>query len=60
MRALGWVICSVAMFLPWRPRILYAELLGWIVQFLYWTYYGILNYLLQELRKVSAETKHVR
>lgn len=50
-RALAWAACAFALLLPARARVLYAELLGWWVQFVYFTYYGILNYLLRELRK---------
>lgn len=56
-KLLAWFICGLAILLPWRLRILYADLIGWVVQFLYFTYYGILNFLLAELRKAKEEKK---
>ncbi len=50
-RLIGLIICTFALLLPWRLRVYFSELLGWITQFIYYTYYGILNYLLRELKK---------
>jgi hypothetical protein len=56
-KLLAWFVCGLAILLPWRLRVLYADLIGWLVQFLYFTYYGILNFLLAELRKAKEEKK---
>lgn len=45
------------MLLPWRLRVIFAEGVGWIVQFFYLTYYGILNYLIKELHNAQPERK---
>ncbi|MBT3583804.1 MAG: hypothetical protein HN509_02765 [Halobacteriovoraceae bacterium] len=41
--------------MPWRLRILLSEVLGWITQFFYFTYFGILNFILKELKKAETE-----
>jgi hypothetical protein len=50
---IGLVICTMGALLPWRARVLYSEFLGWITQFIYFTYYGILNFILKELREAD-------
>lgn len=61
-RIFAGIICSIAMLLPWRLRIIFADALGWAAQLAYLSYYGTLNFLLTELRKAqhesSAEAKH--
>lgn len=59
-RALGFLVCAVAVLLPWRCRILFAEALGWVTQFLYFTYYGIFNYVLSELRDSEGGSAGLR
>jgi hypothetical protein len=54
-RAYILLVCCFALLLPFRARILFAEAVGWIMQFVYFTYYGTLNYILKELRKAAAE-----
>ncbi|WP_185903078.1 hypothetical protein [Bacteriovorax stolpii] len=34
-------------------RVILSEILGWITQFVYFTYFGILNYILGEIRKAK-------
>lgn len=53
-RAIGFIICVLALVLPWRLRVILSEILGWITQFLYFTYFGILNYILNEIKKSKA------
>ena len=48
----------IGLLLPWRLRILYSEILGWITQLVYFTYYGIFNFILSELRKAESENKN--
>ncbi len=57
-KAIGFTICLFAVLLPFRLRILFAEFLGWLTQLIYYTYYGIFNYILRELRKADAASKH--
>jgi hypothetical protein len=56
-RVIGFIICSFAVLMPWRLRIIFSELLGWLVQSFYFTFYGILNYILNELKKAELERK---
>lgn len=60
-RLIGFIICVLALFMPWRLRILFGEILGWITQFIYYTYFGILNYILAEIKKAkenNIENEH--
>lgn len=59
-RLIGFFLCLFALLLPWRLRVLFSEFLGWIIQGLYYTYYGIFNYVLTELRKSELEKKDAR
>lgn len=52
-RVIGFIICIIALALPWRLRVILSEILGWITQFIYYTYFGILNYILSEIRKAK-------
>lgn len=56
-RFIGLSICLLALLMPWRLRVLFSELLGWITQFIYYTYYGILNFILAELKKNQDESE---
>ena len=57
---IGFTICVISILLPWRLRILFSEALGWMTQFIYYSYYGILNYLLSELKEENKEPKKER
>lgn len=50
-RLIGMFISLVGLLLPWRLRILFSEILGWMTQAIYFTYFGIFNYILKELRE---------
>ncbi len=54
-RAYILLVCCFALLLPFRARILFAEAVGWAMQFVYFTYYGTLNYILKELRKAARD-----
>jgi len=54
-RALGLIFCVVGLILPHRARIWFSEFLGWATQGVYFLYYGLMNYLLTELRQVDAD-----
>ena len=53
-RLIGFVVCAIGLILPHRLRIWFSELLGWIIQGMYFAYAGLINYLLRELRKEST------
>lgn len=55
-RIIGLAICLFSLLLPWRARVVFSEILGWITQFVYLTYFGILNYILREINE-SKEKK---
>ena len=59
-RAYIFIVCSFALLLPFRLRILFAEAIGWITQFVYFTYYGTLNYILKELKQAAREPEDNR
>mgnify|MGYP005648438195 CR=1 FL=1 len=50
-KIIGLFISLIGLLLPWRLRILFSEFLGWVTQLIYYTYYGIFNYILKELRE---------
>lgn len=56
-RAIAFAICIICLILPWRLRVIFGEILGWIIQSIYFSYYGIINYLLTELRKNNNQDK---
>lgn len=56
-RFIAFVVCVIAVLLPWRLRIVFSEILGWFVQGAYFAYYGILNYLIRELKNADGENK---
>ena len=56
-RFIGFIICIFAVLLPWRIRIIFAEIVGWFVQIFYGVYYGLFNFMLKELRKAKLENK---
>lgn len=51
------IICLVGLILPWRLRVLFSEFLGWVTQAIYFTYFGIFNFILTELRKAKEAEK---
>ena len=53
-RALGLLFCVIGLCLPHRLRIWFSEFLGWATQGVYYLYYGLMNYLLKELRQADA------
>lgn len=55
-RIIGFLICIMAVLLPWRLRIIFGEIVGWFVQIFYYTYFGIFNFILLELKKAKTET----
>ena len=58
-KVIGFIVCFFAVIMPWRLRVIFSEILGWIVQTFYFTFYGILNFILKELKK-SQEDEDVK
>ena len=56
-KILAFCICSIALILPWRLRCLFSEMIGWVVQFFYLTYIGILKYIVKELEQEQSREK---
>ncbi len=54
-RVFAFFVCLTAVLLPYRLRIIFAEFVGWVVQFFYGTYFGIINFILKELKAVEDE-----
>lgn len=48
-----YIVCFPALLMPCKLRILYAELLGWILQFLYYIYYSIMKIIFNEIKNVE-------
>ncbi len=54
-RVLAFFVCLIAVLLPYRLRIVFAEFVGWVVQFFYGTYFGIINFILKELKAAEEQ-----
>ncbi len=54
-RLIALVVCLIAVLLPFRLRIVFAEFVGWVVQFFYATYFGIINFILKELKSAQDD-----
>lgn len=54
-KALGFLFCLIGILLPWRLRVLYSELLGWIFQGLYLIYFSLIKFISKNL---SAQENH--
>lgn len=50
-RFISFFICLVALFLPYKLRILYSEALGRMLNFFYKVYIGTINYIIKEVSK---------
>lgn len=49
-RILGFTLCFIGICLPYRLRIWFAELLGWIFQGFYLAYFSIVKFIIRELK----------
>ena len=47
---LGTLICTLALLLPCRLRILLCEVLGWIFQAAYWGVYRLVRFVVRSLQ----------
>jgi hypothetical protein len=48
-KILAFIICSVGVILPWRLRIIYSEILGWVAQAATAAYFYIVRFLVKNL-----------
>lgn len=53
-KAWAFIVCCIALALPWRLRVIFSSLMGWLAQGLYFLYAGLLNYIVRELRKSAG------
>ena len=56
-KIVAFIICSVAILLPYKLRIIFVEGLGWVTQFLYLSYVTVLKFIIDELAKNKLENK---
>jgi hypothetical protein len=54
-KCLAFFICAIGVLLPWRARIIFSEILGWITQFIYLNYIVILKFIINELEKTEKQ-----
>lgn len=50
-RLIALLICTVAILLPWRLRVFFANSLGWIAQGVYWLYFSLMRLIIKNLKK---------
>jgi hypothetical protein len=48
-RLYALLLCLLALFLPWRLRVGFANLLGWSAQGLYWLYAALMRVMIRNL-----------
>lgn len=54
-RVFTFLLCAVALVLPWRPRVLYANTLAWIAQGVNFIIYSVLRMMMRNLRRKGGE-----
>ncbi len=57
-RWIAWLICVVAVLLPWRLRVWFASALGWGAQGVYWLYARILAVLVKNLKPAGSSERN--
>ena len=55
-RIRSWTVCAVASILPWRLRVMFANLLGWWAQALYGLIYFLTRTIVKALNKKDAKS----
>ncbi|MCX5778490.1 MAG: hypothetical protein NTU66_04650 [Elusimicrobia bacterium] len=45
------LVCIIGVLLPWRLRIIYAEIIAWTVQAVYSFYFWLFNLILKNVEK---------
>jgi uncharacterized membrane protein len=48
-RTCSFLVCAVGVLLPWRLRIIYAEIIAWTVQCFYYLFFSLLRMMLRNL-----------
>jgi len=56
-RAMAFLICCMGVLLPHRLRCLYSSFLGWCTQGVYFAYYGLVNFILRQLREAESKKR---
>jgi len=56
-RVFALIICLIGVILPWRLRIIFTELLGWIIQAVYFVFYSILKFIIVNFEKKGISEK---
>jgi len=54
-KVFGFILCAIAVILPWRARIIFSELLGWLAQLFYFSYYFLVKVILSNLSSKESE-----
>ena len=52
----AFLICLLGLVLPWRLRVLYANLLGWVTQGAYRFYQAVMRIIVEGLKKGEEES----
>lgn len=45
-----YLICGTALLLPFKARVIYAEIIAWFLQLFYYIYYSTMKKILKELK----------
>ncbi|MCK9594779.1 MAG: hypothetical protein PHH68_07375 [Candidatus Omnitrophica bacterium] len=53
-RMLGLLICFIGVLLPWRARVIFSELLGWIAQAMTGAYFLLAKFIIKSLSGSKA------
>lgn len=56
-RILGFLICLIGVLLPWRARVIFSELLGWIAQAMTGAYFLLVKFIVKSLAGPKAGGK---
>lgn len=56
-KVIASVVCSIALLLPHRLRIIYCEILGWSMQLIFWAYISILKFIIKSLKVGKIKTQ---
>lgn len=55
MKNIGaFILCVIALALPWRLRVMFANALAWIAQGVNFAIFSILRFMLKNLKKDEA------
>ena len=54
---LGFLICFAGVLMPWRARVIFSELLGWIAQAMTGAYFLVVKFIVKSLVGPKAGAK---